>query len=87
MFMPEGNGYAPGAAPRKANDNRPVVHRMPETVIILEIIGLVAVDSGRPVAPAHENTPAARYRRHGPRFGSGPRRENCTHQLTPPNQR
>jgi len=42
--MPEGNGYAPGAGRRKANDNRPLVDRMTAAVIILELIGLVAVD-------------------------------------------
>jgi hypothetical protein len=59
MFMPEGNGYAPGVGRRKANDNRPLVHRINAAVIILEITGVVAVASGRPVAPAHEDTPAA----------------------------
>jgi len=44
--MPEGNGYAPVAAAGKANDNRPLVHRMIAAVIMLEITGLVAVDSG-----------------------------------------
>jgi len=34
----------------------PTVHWITEAVIILEITGLVAVDSGRPVAPAYENT-------------------------------
>jgi hypothetical protein len=49
MFMPEGNGYAPGAGRRKANDSRPLNLRMTVAVIFLEITGLVAVDSGRPI--------------------------------------
>jgi len=81
--MPEGNGYAPGAAPRKANDNQPPVHRLIAAVIILELSGSVAVDSGRPVASAHENTPAAWHHRSRPRRVSARAVKNCFHPPTP----